>query len=259
MNKLLFTPLLLLTASVATAATLSVKDLNLEIGRILQPFQTNETIAQVVFSKLEANSERALSAGVAILYRKTGSQNTLEINVPELSYEYGDGSAPTTMVKGSVKLDLTKIISQDKLNDLIPGVEDTIKMLATNFTQEYGDAVTVETEITEKNQDASGNYISVSGNISFSIDMSKLPQTVRPEDVPVLSGSVMLGVDVNSGATFDATVKSNPAYKAFNRDNAGLKEYIDRLLAKDPQLLRSILDAFTGLDRYAGSIVEGEK
>lgn len=257
MKKLMLAPLALLAAGVAVASTLAVTELNAEVAKLLAPFQNANTTASVVFSKLETNAERALSGGVAVLFKKVGTQNTLEIAIPELSYDFGNGTAPTTKLNGAIKLDLTKVIPQDQLNEMIPSAEETILGLAQGFAEEYGEAATVEAKVTEKNQDANGNYVSLKGTLSFNLDLAKLPATVKAEDVPVLSGTVLIGLDVNTGAVISAVVVSNPSYKRFQKDNTGLKEVVDRLLAKDPELLRQIGDALQSIDEFADSFVNG--
>jgi hypothetical protein len=257
MKKLLLAPLALLAASAALASPLAIRELNAEVAKLLAPYQSNSTTAKVVFSKLVTNADHALSAQVAVLFKKVGRQNTVEINVPELSYEYGNGTAPTTKLTGAIKLDFTKLISQDQVNELIPGVEDIIEGLARGFAEQYGDAATIEAKVSEKNKDSEGNYISLKGSIKFKIDLTKLPNTVKAEDVPVLNGSVEVGLDVSTGALISAVVVSNPGYNRFQRENIGLKETVDRLLAKDPELLRQINDALAKLEKFADSFVNG--
>lgn len=255
MKKLLIASLALFGATGAVAAFDSIDELNAELTKVLAPYQNPTTTALLSFGKIELSSERALSVALSAYYEKLGSQNTLEIHVPYAGYDYADGK-PVSRLTGSVKLDLTKLLPQDQLNELIPNVESFIADLASQLSSEYGEAVSVTTEITDRQQDKDGNFTAVKGSIRFAIDLSKLPETMPASEVPVIGGEAIVAVEVTKGFSIDLNVNSNTAYKGFDSNQTGLKEYLEALLARSPELFARIADFVKQLDEGAKGIVE---
>jgi hypothetical protein len=255
MKYLFAAPILFASALVFAGVVTPVMELNAEIAKILAPFQNEKTEANLVFDTVETDAIRALNVKLAAKYKKVGSANQFDLEISNLSYQYGDGTTPTTNLAGSLKLDLTKFVSQDDLNGLIPGIEELLLDAAKNFTQEYGEAVNVVVNISEKNQDGAGNYTGIAGTLAFNVDLSKLPEGKLAEDVPVLSGNLALRLQVTEGATFSGSVISNPGYKGFQQDNDGLKEILDRLLAKDAGTLDQFRSLFEQIEELAKQVV----
>lgn len=258
MKKFLLIPLFVATTAFA-AISGGVSELNAEILKILAPFQNEATVAELKFSKAETNAERALSLAVSALYKKVGTQNTLNVNIANIAYEYGNGTNPTTTVDASVGLDLTKVLSQETLNEIIPNVEEMIKQASSELIGQYGEAITLETKITDRTQDEAGNYTGLKGSIVFAIDFSKLPEGKSKEEIVVKSGSASIAVNVKTGVAITAEVVSNADYKGFQRDNEGLKEYLDKLLGQDQETMRQVLELFQKLEQLAGQVVNGQQ
>lgn len=243
--------------AVASAAFASVLDLNTEIARLLQPFQNEKTVAALSFQDIRTDEVRTLALALNGLYRKVGSQNRLEIRLDDVSYNYGDGTAPVTKINAGIGIDLSKIMPQKQINELIPGVEEMVQGLAKEATREYGDAVTVVAQVLEKTQDDAGNYLSIRAKIGAVIDLSKLPEAKPSEDVLFTSAEAELVVSVKDGLSVNAVIVSNPAYKGFRRDQKGLKESLEQLLARDPKQMAEIEKIFKSIDGFAARIVEG--
>lgn len=251
-----FSAATLALATVAVAGN-SVAELNQEIQQLLAPFNNAVTKTSLAFNTISTNEERALAVGLSAFYEKLGSQNTVSLKIDNLSYAYGDGSAPTTQAKASLGLDLTKLLPQEELNRMVPDLERIIVESTKGLTQEYGEAVTVEAVVTGKQQDAAGNYVGLQGSLTFSIDLAKLPEGKTADSVMFRSGRVALDVGTTKGVAFDLTLVSNPGYTGFQRDQKGLKEYLDMLLARDPELLKQFSQFAAQLDGFAGGIVNG--
>lgn len=258
MKKFFLIPLFAASTALA-AATGSVAELNAEILKVLAPFQNEATVAEMNFSKAETNAERALAVAVSALYKKVGTQNTLALDIRNIAYEYGNGTNPTTTIDASVGLDLTKVLSQADLNEIIPNVEETIKQLSGELTSRYGEAITLETKITDRTQDEAGNYTGVKGSIVFSIDFAKLPEGKAKEDIVVKSGSAAIAVNVKTGVSIAATIVSNPEYKGFKSDNEGLKELLDKFLSRDEAVMGQIDWLFRQLENIANQVVNGRQ
>jgi hypothetical protein len=258
MKKLLLIPLFIASTAIAAVAG-NVADLNAEILKILAPFQNENTVAEMKFSKAETNAERALSLAVSALYKKVGSQNTLTVDLKNIAYEYGNGTNPTTNVNAFLGLDLTKVLSQEDINQIVPNVEEMINQFKGDLVGQYGEALNIEVKITDRTQDEAGNYTGVKGSIVFAFDFSKLPEGQSKENIVVKSGFANLAVNVKTGLSIEAQVVSNTDYKGFQKDNEGLKELLDKFLSQDQDTLKQLEEAFGQLDRGADQIVNGQR
>lgn len=239
------------------AADSNVDTLNKMFVDSLAPFQSETTVAKMVFNSLNINDERVLTVGVTGLYSKTGTKNKVELKVDNLDYEYGDGSAPKTSLKAAFNTDITKIISQRELDEIIPNIAEIIENFAKDSAEEFGDAITVKSVVTSTTKDSDGKYIALTGFVSFKFDINKLPPDVL-ENLPVIETVVSLGVNLKAGVNIDGYMISNPAYSAFKRDQLGLKEHLERLLTGDTETLNTLLAFLVQLDRYAEVIANGE-
>lgn len=246
-------------AAAAIAASSPVAELNVELARLLGPFQNATTMAQLVFRTVETNAEHALKLEASGRYFKVGSQNQLDLNLEDLSYNYGDGSAPTTKMKLFVGTDLTKLLSQEDLNRIVPEAEKMVEGMAKEYAREYGDAVTVVAQVTEKTQDQQGNYTGVKARISGKIDLTKLPAGKTVDSVFATDADLSLSIDLKTGMRAELVIVSNPAYKAFQSDEKGLKDYLDSLLKRDEKSLSELVRIFQQLDSSAGEFVNGSK
>ncbi len=244
-------------ATTAIAAPAAVQALNSEIARLLQPFQNEKTVAALTFRDIRTDEVRTLGLALNGIYRKVGSQNRLEVRLDDVSYDYGNGTAPVTKLIAGIGIDITKILPQDSINQIIPSVEEMVQGLAKEATSEYGDAITVTAEVLEKKQDDSGNYVSIKAKLAAAVDLSKLPKGKLSEDVIFASAEALLEVNLKEGLSLNAVIVSNPAYKGFRRDQKGLKESLDQLLARDPKQMEEIERIFKSIDGLAAKVVEG--
>lgn len=237
----------------------AVTELNQEIKRLLQPYQNSDTKAALTFRAIKTDAVRALQVKLNGVYRKVGTQNKLEVKVQDVSYDYGNGKAPTTKIKGEIGLDITKVVPQKYLNEIIPGIEEMVQEFAREYARDYGDAAKVVAKVTEKKTDAEGNFVSIKAKVSGKIDLSKLPANVNVEDVLFTDARADVSIDLKKGLKLNVVLVSNPEYKGFDVNDKGLKESLENLLARDPKELKDIEDLFRGLDNMASHFVNGER
>lgn len=235
----------------------ALTDLNAEVVNLLTPFQNDQTKAELVFDDIQTNATNALALRLHASFDKIGSVNTLNLKVDELSYDYAGGIAPTTVIRGSIGLDFTKMFAPEEINELTNDLEATLKEYAGGYIEEYGSAVTIKALIDQRTTDTAGNTVSMSGVMSFAIDLGKLPANKKVEDVMLSSGQMTFKADFKTGASLDVRMTSNPAYHGFREDESGLKDILDRLLARDPDLMSQLSDLVGMIDGYAGNVVEG--
>ncbi|KTD00866.1 hypothetical protein OQJ19_14685 [Fluoribacter gormanii] len=230
--------------------------LNLEIANILSPFQNQATVAKLKFDAVEIDKERASKVALNSLYNKVGSKNNFEVKVDNLSYDYGNGTSPTTVLKGSVGLDLTKFLTPQESNQIIPSAIEFLQELVKSYTEEYGDAIFIKGVVTSTTKDADGNYTGLTALISTKIDLDKLPEDLSRESVMITDAFVSVTLNLKSGFALDAFVVSNPEYWGFQENQIGLKEILEHLLARDEEAIEMINTLFINLDFMASNIVE---
>ncbi len=233
-----------------------VTQLNQEIVSILAPFQNQSTKAELLFSKIRTDAKRALRMTVSGLYMKAGAKTTLTVKADEISYKYGfGGRRPTTRVKGSVAVDLTKLMPAADLNSLFDSLEQIIPQYAADFTKRYGQAVTVAAKVSDKVITKDGNYQSLRLHLDVNFDLSKLPADKPVTDVMMKSIRADIYLTAATGAIVNVKVVSNPKYKAFQDDQQGLKDILDKLLNKDPDQLKSIENMFRQIDDMVSGVL----
>src|SRR5262245_52827903 len=98
----------------------AINDLNVAVEKVLAPFQNNLTAARLSFVNVETDAQHALALDLNAYYRKLGQRAELELNVRDLAYNYNQGVNPTTNVDLGYGIDLTKVFTQDELNELVP-------------------------------------------------------------------------------------------------------------------------------------------
>ncbi|NUM89437.1 MAG: hypothetical protein HUU37_09560 [Bdellovibrionales bacterium] len=247
--------LAILAVAAAIPAFASVDALNEAVKGLLAPFNNPETVAELKFDNVEVDAERALRVKAGAMYRKVGKENVLEVKVDEVSYDYGDGTAPTTTAKGSIALNLLKLISQKDINEFAPALEDMVADFAKNAGKGYGDALEIEAKVLDKQVTDAGDLVSISIRLAGKLDLSKLPADKPANEEVVTSGAMELTVGVN-GASVNFSAISNPGYKGFQSDQVGLKELLEKLLSLDAEMLEKLQTFFTNLDGFAGKLVD---
>lgn len=252
--KKLFAGLAVFTSLTAFAVTnIQLDALNKEIKTLLAHIQDETTQAEVVFSDIKTDADRTLSFSVSGFLAKEGP-NPVSLAINPLSYEYGNGTAPQVQFLGAAVTDLSKLISQEDFNGMVPDLEKTITDIADQFAAELKDALTIEAKVTEKNQDAAGNYENVKGHIALTIDLSKLPADLKPEEVPVTAARVDVDLTFKMGVNLSVQLTMNPNYKGFTEDDKGLKNYLDKLLAQDPKVMSDLKHYIDQVNRFATDI-----
>lgn len=247
----------LILATPLFAANNHLNQINSHIKNTLAPMQDNLTTARLTFDDLENNSTHTVKVAVNSLLKKIGSQNTLALKVDNLSYDFGDGSAPMVIFKGSFGLDLTKIIPQDKINELIPSAATYFEtMIMEQLQADYGDAVTVKGVVTSLTKDRNDNYTAMSALLTIGTDLTKLPADTNINQITFTNIVCSVSIDLKTGIKIDSFVTINPLFYRFERDEDGLKEYLDGLIHNDEEAFENIGNLFRELDSYAIEVVE---
>ncbi|KGP63062.1 hypothetical protein EP47_09015 [Legionella norrlandica] len=257
MKKTLFSfGLCLALISGAFASNNVLDQLNSEVINILAPFQNETTSAQLTFNAIETNAERIVKVAVNGFYKKIGSQNIFEVKLDNLSYDYGNGLSPTTIIKSSVGIDFTKLLPQEQLNMMIPMASEMLEQIAKEQYEDYGDAISMRSVITSTTKDSEGNYTALTALVSAKVDLSKLPEDMASENVMATDVVFSLTINLKTGVAVDAFFISNPDYIGFKENEIGLKEVLDKLLARDEEAMDEILGLIQTIDEIATQLVE---
>ncbi|WP_298624642.1 hypothetical protein [uncultured Legionella sp.] len=258
MKKIVLSLGLGLALAASTVSADSILDqLNNRVADVLTSYQNPTTTAQLSFNEVETDETHAVKIALNGLYRKIGSQNTFELKIDNLSYNYADNKDPITVFKGGLGIDITKILPQDQINLIIPMASELLEELAKNYTEEeYGDAASVRSVITSTAKDTEGNFTALSALISAKIDLSKLPEETDKASIRFTDIVISLAINLNTGVMIDAYMVSNPDYFEFSENETGLKEILDSLLSGDEEALEGIKSIFESLDDTASLLVE---
>lgn len=244
-------------ASSTFAADGTIEKLNSRVAGVLAPLQNESTIAKLTFDAVETNSEHADKVALHALFSKIGSQNKLKVKIDNLSYDYKDGNAPITILKGSFGIDFTKLLPQDQINLMIPNAAQLVEDFANDYASTaYGDALSLTSVVTSTTKDSDGNYTGLSALISIKIDLSKLPADIESKNINFTDAALSLALNLKTGIKVDAFVVSNPEYIGFARDQLGLKEILDKLLARDEETMDNLGNMANKMNFLAQYLVE---
>jgi hypothetical protein len=240
-----------------SVAAVSVSDVNSKVAALLAPFNNKVTVASVEFTDLNIDAVKTLDFGVKAKFWKVGSQNELTLKVDNVEYHFGDGQNPALSAHVSVGLDLVKIFGQDGINEMAEGLGEMVKGLASQYTEKYGEAATLEADVNQIVKDEKGNVLSAKVFVTASIDFSKLPANLKLEDVEFKKFELSASVS-NRTVEIGGSAVLNPAYKGFRQDEDGLKEYIEKLLNEDQETYESLAGLISALDSFAKDMVEAK-
>lgn len=232
----------------------SLEQLNTQIAELLSPFQTQSTSAELIFDSIELDAEHANKLALHALYRQQSPQNIFELKLDNLSYS-NENEQPKTSVKSSISTDISQILPQEQINELISGAALLLEQLVNDYVGEYKDAASVKGDVTAINQDAAGNYTGLTALFSLKIDLNKLPENIEIDEVMITDAMVSLGLNVKTGITLDAVLISNPNYKGFTQDERGLKEMLEQILAADKEAMDAIFDLAERIDELATDVL----
>ena len=180
----------------------SVVDLlNSEITTLLAPFQNDTTTAQLNFDAVETNSDHAIKVALDGLYRKTGLENIFGLKIDNLSYDYGDGTSPTTVIKGAVDIDFTKILSSKETNEMIPRAMEVLDETVKDYVEMYGDAISIKGVVTSTAKDTEGNYTGFTALVSAKVDLNKLPEEMSSDQIIVTDTVVSISLNLKTGVS----------------------------------------------------------
>lgn len=259
MRKIALAFCLTFTASVSFANNIDVGKLNSQFKNLLAPFQNQNTIADVTFNDLNLSDDRVDKVGLSAQYYKKGSTNTLNLKLDNLQYDYNNGISPKTFIAGSLGIDLTKLLPQEEINEIVPGVVEYIdELLEMSSDEDYGDALDFNGAVTSATKDSSGNYTGFSALFAANIDLNKLPQSTPVEEVAIKGAALSVSLNVKEGIHFHGYFISNPDYKSFKEDEEGLTELLQKLVANDPEEMQQIFQVFVMVDAFVTAMLEDE-
>ena len=208
------------------------------------------TIVQLIsiLAPLDTSDEHVLNLALSSFYNRVGSQNTLDLQINNLDYNYNDGVAPKANLKGSFGIDFTVFVSPSNINYFAKNFIVVVESIMRDYEHEFRDAFSFSASVTSTTKDASNNYTGLTSLISAKIDVTKLPEWVSSEDVIVTDAVLSLNLNAKTGISFDGFVVLNPAYKAYQEGEDGLKEFFEKLLENDQQIIATINDFLEDFD-----------
>ncbi len=243
--------------SALSLAAISVPHVNEKVATLLKPFNNATTSSKIEFKHLNINSERALDFQATLNYKKTGEQNIFALNMENIEYHYGDGQNPKLNFVGAIGLDLVRALGQPFINAMAENIAEIAVDLSKEFTTKYGNAVKIDAAVDELKKDEQNNIESVKMHFTAQIEISQLPNDLKPEDVEFKTLSFAISATRKNMAVTGYIVM-NPIYKSFRRDQVGLKEFIEGLLNENPEVYKGLQDFIHMVDDVATEIVNSK-
>jgi len=246
-----------LSVSAATQIKSGVAALNKAVEELLLPFNTEKTLAKMIFSKIETNEVRATDLSMTTHYKKIGTYNVLDLNLSKLKYHY-DKTNPTVKLNASLAFDLTKYLTPTELDSYVEGAQEILESLVSETLKEYGTAARVKLDILNKTKNKDGHYTSLKAQAVIKINISELPKNVQVNEVFAKEASILISVIANKSTSAKISVVMNPKYKGFDPDQTGLKETLDALKNADAKTLSDLQTTIAFIDYVATTMVETE-
>jgi hypothetical protein len=242
-------------AVTAAAGSLTLEQVNEKVAGLLAAFNNEATTARLVFAAMETDPERVVKFGVESLFTKVGPENSVRLQLPRFTYEYnGPQGLPHFEAGLGLELDMLKAFPRQYLDDLAQGAEDIVKDSVAGLIEEYGGAATIDAKVDELLRDAENHVTSVKMHVEFAIDMTRLPETVKIEDVYLLNARLEAAVGLQGGS-LSVSGNVNPQHTSFRVDQRGLKEVVDALLNEDKETYEQLGEFARMLDNMAEKLV----
>jgi hypothetical protein len=250
------TALVLAFSSAAVAATvlISVDQVNQKVAALTAPYNNDTTKMSMSFTALNIDDVRTLDFGVQARVQKVGPANKIDLNLSNVTYQYGNGVNPTVTGKLVLKTDLVKLAGQEALNAMVEDFQDMAKNAMAEYTQQYGNAVKVKAIVDNVQRDANNNVLSARVRISAVLDFNKLPGDLALESVDFKRFDAVLAAGVG-GVSGSVKVVLNPWNRSFKSDQNGLKEYVQALLNDDQEAYQNISQILDFANGLAESVV----
>ena len=238
-----------------TASPDALPELNKAVAEILKPFNNNLTKATVMFNRVETNAQRATHVDLTVDYSKKGPDGDAALKISKLTYAYPDGGEPKTDGRIALEFNLLNVISQAQVNQLGPEADKLVAQFLADYTKRYGAAAAIDARVTRNEVDAQGNLTALGLTLGVKVDLAKLPAKVDPRDVEFTAAQLDLQITLQ-GLEASFAVTSNPKSRSFERGQQGLKEELEKLLARDPQQLRQIGRFIQTIDGIAAALTD---
>ena len=224
-------------------------DLNAAITEILKPFNNAVTQASFVFNRLEMNAQRATQADVSVSFDKQAPDGKASIKVDRLAYSYPEEPAALPQTEGRFKVgfNLHNVWTQKQINHFGPVSDRLVAALLAEYIEKYGEAVTLDASVRNKQTDVEGNLTGLRLVIAVKFDLSKLPAEVDPTTIEYTEINLDAKIALD-GLEAAFKLVSNPNASSFGREQTGLKETVEQLLARDPEAMREIFRMVKQID-----------
>lgn len=239
MKKLLLTALLMLPVTLIAAVSITTDNVNAVLTEILAPYQDNKTKVGVEFSELQYNKDSLEKVSLKGWLYREGLVNTFNLMIPQLEYDYTNKNDPQLLFRGSLDLNLLKVMGQKNLNEISAEVEDEVENFGAEMLKEYGTAAEVHAKVLDKQVDKDGNYQVVKIELNLSVDKSKLPNNIPSSSLAFTQVSSTLKLTTTK-IEADVKINFNPDYSGYGNDVEGLKKHLEALLNHDQDTISEI-------------------
>ncbi len=234
-----------------SSPAINVKVINQELTQVLQQYNNKKSILKGVLTAASVDTTRATSLGGYAVAVKDGQVKAKLI--ASFDYSYLEGATQPVLgfdanlaaPNGGMKQILVNFgIQQSKINRFFTDSQTQLQQITQSLLHQYGNAVTVKALVDSVRKDKLNNYIAENLSIRASVDLTKLPANIKPDQVILTDVQAHFSINLTNGAQLSAKVALNPGYSDFKENQNGLKEYLEELQKNNP-------DAINALSNYA--------
>lgn len=235
-------------------AALDLAVLNSRIREVIARMSLQDVAAQIEVADFGMRGNVTEKWASTARVTKTGPINTLDLNVRSLKYDFPQGGNPSVYLDAQVAFDFVKAVGQTNVNELAELIPDIILDLLSDYTQPYGDSLDLAIGVDEIRKDAQGDveFVKISGR--GQIDLERLPAGLERKKQPVVSVELQANA-TRTGFSLAVNAVLNPGYEGFETNQIGLKQILEGLIARDPQLVLRVESIIKEIDSIAGFLV----
>lgn len=258
MKKLFKVSLLIsIITPVLLFADASLKDkLNQQFKEWLELFNNNLVKSELRIDEIIMTNERICYLKGNASYSREGAFDAVFLDVSGFYDNRDLEKGPVSQFKANLKVNILRLFKGHKgVNDFAASIEKQFQELVSAKMEEYKDAAEVQTKITLKEKNKEGDLIRLEGNGSLKVDLSKLPEEVAKKEVFLKEVTFKISLTLN-GAQVEVNITPNTSYIGFQKDEKGLKEWIEGILKGNEEEEESISGAFDFIDGIAKEIVD---
>lgn len=239
----------------AWAGPLSAEEITRVLAEVLQPFQDDNTRAEIAVPSLTTNAAGVLdSVRMTGFFEKHGPENSLGLRINELTYDERQ-AVPTSRVDIVLQSNsLVKVLGQELVNDIGQSVREALTSSFEDWVPaELKPATTITVKV-DRMEFAGDNFVAAKGEITYTIDPTKVPEGASLLYETVLNAKIRFDADTTKIAV-QMDIGWNRDSEYFQAGSSLVKEAAQALAAGEPDTFATVKDLVGFVNEISGELV----